>query len=90
MALLVNLAYYDKQDWKRFLEIIDDREKQHDNWENWFRDFIKMKNELLTKGYTVNEVHVNLDELINYCKKSQIKIDGKARSSFVAKARLKE
>ena len=28
----VKLAYYRKNDWKRFIKIIDDRENMHDTW----------------------------------------------------------
>jgi len=42
------------------------------------------------EGFQVNDVHVDLDELIKYCKELRIKIDGKARSGFVAKGGLDE
>jgi len=85
MALLVNLVYINKKDWKRFLEIIDDREAQHDNWEDWYKDYLNAKNKLIKEGFKVNDFHVDLDELINYCKKLGLKIDGKTRSRFVSK-----
>lgn len=87
MALVINLAFYHKKDWPLFLEIIDDRTSEHENWEDWYKDFKKLKKKLIREGYTVNEYPVNLDELIVYCKSLGIKIDGKARSSFAAKAR---
>jgi hypothetical protein len=87
MAFVINLAYYHKKDWPRFLEIIDDRASQHENWEDWYKDFKKWKKNLIREGYTVNEYPVNLDELIVYCNSLGIKIDGKARSSFASKAR---
>jgi hypothetical protein len=88
MALLINLAYINKNDWKRFLEIIDDRDQHHDNWEDWHKDYLKAKDKLTKKGFSVNDFHVDLDELINYCKKLQLKIDGNARSRFVSKGGL--
>jgi hypothetical protein len=90
MAFSINLAYYNKKDWKRFLEIIDDREQQHDKWEDWHKDYLKAKNGLLEKGFIVNDFQVDLDELIKYCKTFGLKIDGKARSRYVAKGGLNE
>jgi hypothetical protein len=87
MDLAINLAYYHKKDWSRFLEIIDDRDDQHENWEDWYNDFKRIKKKLIRQGFTVYEYPVNLDELIVYCKSLGIKIDGKARSSFASKAR---
>jgi hypothetical protein len=28
----INLAYYEKRDWKRFIKSIDDRERIDDTW----------------------------------------------------------
>ena len=88
MALVVNMAYIEKKDWERFLEIIDDRDTQYDKWEDWHEAYLRGKNKLTEDGLNVNDFPVDLDELINYCKKHQIKIDGKARSRFVAKGGL--
>lgn len=79
----VKLAYYRKKDWKRFLKIIDDRESMHDTWNAWHKDFLKAKNELLAQGFIVDDVEIDLDELIKYCKMRGIRNDGKARSQFV-------
>jgi len=79
------MAYIDKNDWKRFLEIIDDRETQYDNWDDWHKAYMNGKEKLVKDGLQVNDFHVNLDDLIKYCKRKSIKIDGKARSRFAAK-----
>ncbi len=79
----VKLAYYRKNDWKRFIKIIDDRENMHDTWKGWHVDFLKMKSHLISSGFGVIDIEIDLDELINYCKSRGIKNDGKARSQFV-------
>lgn len=79
----VKLAYYRKKDWKRFLNLIDDRESMHDTWNEWHQDFLKLKKELTAKGLEVLEIEIDLDELTNYCKLKGIRNDGKARSQFV-------
>jgi hypothetical protein len=79
----IKLAYYRKKDWKRFVEIIDDRESMHDTWRDWHEDYKKTKRELINLGFGVFDVEVDLDELTEYCKLRGIKNDGKARSQFV-------
>lgn len=55
----------------------------HDTWNEWHKDFLKLKNDLTAKGLEVLEVEIDLDELTNYCKQKGIRNDGKARSYFV-------
>lgn len=79
----VKLAYYNKKDWKRFTEIADDRESLHDTWNQWHKDFLKMKKNLLSQGMEVVDVEVDLDELIRYCQLNGLKNNGSTRSRFV-------
>ena len=78
----INVAYYRKKDWKRFTEIIDDRESMHKSWEEWHKAFLKTVNFLTLQGFKVTKVEVDLDKLIDYCAVRGIKNDGKARSKF--------
>jgi len=79
----VKLAYYRKKDWNRFIRVIDDRESMHDTWHDWYKDFQKTKRDLKNHGFKVEDIVVDLDELIEYCKLRGIKNDGTARSQFV-------
>lgn len=80
----VNLAYYEKRDWKRFLEVIDDKDSMHNTWKEWNKAYLKSKKKLTSQGFVVKEVVINIDDLIVYCKIRGIKNDGKSRSQFVA------
>ena len=33
----VNLAFYKKKDWKKFLSMIDDRDSMFDTWDEWHK-----------------------------------------------------
>ena len=79
----VNLAYYKKEDWDRFIRSIDDRESMDKTWEEWHKNFLKTKTSLAITGFQVNEVHVDIDKLTKYCRKKGIKNDGRPRSQFV-------
>ncbi len=80
----VNLAYYRKKDWMKFLEMIDDRESMHDSWKEWHKSYLKTKRGLASQGLVVNDFVVDLKELRKYCSNRGLKIDGKARSQFVS------
>jgi len=81
--IAVKLAYYRKKDWEKFIRMIDDRQSMHDNWNDWHKAFIKTKSDLISQGFEVTDIEIDLNELTNYCKLRGIKNDGKARSQFV-------
>jgi hypothetical protein len=83
----VNLAYYEKKDWKQFIAMIDDKESMHERWEDWYKDFQKTRDNLTALGFLVREVRINIGELRAYCLERGVKIDGKARSQFVSQKR---
>ena len=80
----VNLAYYRKKDWSKFLDLIDDRESMHDTWKEWHKSYLMAKRGLTSQGLIVNDFVVDLDELKRYCLTKGLRNDGKARSQFVS------
>ena len=81
--MAVKMAYNKKEDWENFLSIIDDRQNMHDTWDEWHEAYLKLKNHVISEGFEVIEIEVNLNEMAAYCSSKGIKIDGKARSQFV-------
>jgi len=79
----IAIAYYRKQDWERFLQMIDDKKSMHETWEEWLKSFEKIKSRCEEEGLIVKTVIVDIDELNHYCKIRGIKNDGKARSTFI-------
>jgi hypothetical protein len=63
--------------------MIDDRQSMHDNWNDWHKAFLKTKSDLISQGFEVTDIEIDLNKLTNYCKLRGIKNDGKARSQFV-------
>lgn len=80
----LNLAYYRKSDWSKLIEMIDDPEKMHDTWEEWYQDFLRVEKQLKSLGFSPNRITVDLDKLKKFCLQKRIKIDGNARSSYVS------
>jgi len=82
---MISIAWYNKKDWLRLLEIIDDKESMPETWEEWHSSYLKVKMELISHGISVNDFVVDIDDLISYCVRLGIKNDGKARSQFVSR-----
>jgi hypothetical protein len=84
MLRSVKMAYYRKEDWKRFLKSIDDRKSMHETWEEWHEAYSNAKKELILKGFSVKDVIIDIDELKEYCREKGIKNDGNARSMYAS------
>ncbi|ASO05694.1 hypothetical protein AREALGSMS7_02241 [Arenibacter algicola] len=63
----VNLAYYRKKDWRKFLKLIDDPENMDETWKEWHKSYLKIKRSLTSHGLNVNDIVIDLNELRNYC-----------------------
>lgn len=83
MKQVVNLAFYKEEDWERFLESIDDRDKMHDTWHEWHESYIKVRNGLRAEGFKVRQIIIDIDELCQFCKGKGVKNTGQVRSEFV-------
>lgn len=85
IELVVNLASYRKEDWKKLINSADDKETMHDTWDEWRKAFMEMKLRLEKQGLIVNEVIIDIEELLEYCRKNGLKNIGKTRSLFVSR-----
>lgn len=80
----VNLAFYRKEDWNKFLSIIDDRDSMFDTWTEWHKSYLRTKKELSDNGFKVNDFEVDIEKLDKYCQENRLKNNGKTRSQFVS------
>jgi hypothetical protein len=84
MIRILNIAYYREEDWSRFIDSIDDRDKMHETWHDWHESYLKARNGLKAQGFKVRKIIVDIDELRQYCIDKGIKNNGQARSMFVS------
>ncbi len=85
MKTVINLASYRKEDWNRFKESADDKEKLHDTWDEWRKSFMNTKVSLESEGFNVREVILDIDDLIQFCRQNGLKNDGSTRSQYVSR-----
>ncbi|MEO5947321.1 MAG: hypothetical protein ABIP79_10940 [Chitinophagaceae bacterium] len=88
MIEIINIAYYRKEDWKRFVESVDDKESLHDTWEDWHLSFIKAKINLSIYDYIIKEVIIDVDKLKDYCRKKGLKNTSSTRAQYVLEYEL--
>lgn len=79
----VSVAYYEKKDWDYFLSVIHDKDNMPQTWDLWFKEFTKVKMQLIAQGFSIREVTIDINELVDYCNQHNVKNDGKTRSQYV-------
>jgi len=81
--LAIKLGYYRKQDWEKFISLIDDKESMHSTWYEWHEAYNKSKKELEKQGFTVIKTVVDLEKLIEFCSERKLKNIGASRAQFI-------
>ena len=81
--MVIKLGYYRKEDWEKFISIIDDKESMHSSWYKWHESYSKAKKDLEKQGFTVIKTVIDLDKLIKFCSEKKCKNTGLVRSQFI-------
>ena len=81
---IVGIAKYRTEDWERLQEISDDKDQLEDTWFEWKDSIHRFEDDLRQRGIDYEEIMIDLDELIEYCRRQGLKIDSESRSRFTA------
>jgi len=80
----VGFAWYRANQWEQLRAVAIDRDTLHDTYAAWVVDATRAFMELQKAGVDAQKIDVDLDELMDWCKRKHCVVDGEARSMFVA------
>ena len=81
----LGIAYYNKNDWLKFINTVDDKKKVEKTWDEWKLQFDKFVIMLINNNINFEKVVINIDDMINFFKEKKLKNTSKNRSFYVAK-----
>lgn len=81
---VVGAAVYREEQWERLVELSVDPENLSESFESWKESFEKATTQLKEQGLNVVKVHVDVEELDDWCQKRKIDFNGEARSRYAA------
>ena len=78
------VAWYKHEQWDRLLEISTDSDQLESNYEEWIEQAYQGFRDLSDSGLTVKIIHIDVEELLKWCRANNRPVDGTARSEYVA------
>src|SRR2546425_8485289 len=66
--LVLGFAWFDRQQWNRLTEVVDDRNELDDTFEQWERSALDALRTLERQGQRAEKVHIEVDAFVSWCK----------------------
>ena len=82
-ALAVGLAWFDRKQWKRLIEVVEDRRELDDTYEQWQQSALEAVRAIESQGQKVERVHVEVESLVSWCREKGLPVNGKSRAEYV-------
>src|SRR3970282_1470560 len=82
-ALVVGLAWFDRKQWQRLTEVVEDRNELDDTFEQWKQSALEAVQTIEREGQKVEKVHVEVESLVSWCKEKGLSVKGKSQAAYV-------
>ena len=80
---VVGVAWFDRKQWKRLTEAVEDPSELEDTYEQWQQSALDAVQMLEREGKKVERVHVEVQSLVSWCKENGLPVNGKSRAEYV-------
>ncbi|MFC1523033.1 hypothetical protein ACFL6Y_11550 [Elusimicrobiota bacterium] len=82
--VIAGFAWYSEEQWRKLREVAADKDNLHDTYQEWEVNVREKLRDLEKRGVIACKVDVEIDELVLWCRQKKLKVDGSARSRFIA------
>ena len=82
--MVVGFAWFDREQWHRLTEVVDDRNELDDTFEQWERSALDALRTVERQGQRAEKVHIDVDVLVSWCKGKGFPVNGASRSRYVS------
>lgn len=81
--LIAGIAWFDRKQWQRLTEAVEDRNELDETYEKWQRSAEDAVQMIERQGQVVERVHVEVESLVYWCKEKGLPVNGKSRADYV-------
>jgi hypothetical protein len=82
-TLAVGLAWFDRKQWKRLTEVVENRNELDNTYEQWEQSALDAVRMIERQGQKVERVHVEVESLVSWCKEKGLPVNGQSRAEYV-------
>jgi len=80
---VIGIAWYTKEQWILLRQVTENPNDIEDTFEEWLANAIKLKNNFIGSGFTVEEVEIDIQDVISWCNKGNKTINSNSISEYV-------
>jgi hypothetical protein len=80
----VAMPRYTAASWQRLRELADDRDDLQDTVQDYDRKAERMAREFEAKGFTIEWVLIDVDEMVKWCRREGYRVDQRGRAAYGA------
>ena len=80
---IIGFAWFDRTQWRRLTEAVEDRNELDDTYEQWERSALEAVRMIESQGQKVERVHVEVVSLVSWCQEKGLPVNGRSRSEYV-------
>lgn len=84
METNIGIGEYLKKDYKEILRISEDRDNMDESWKEWKASKNRAIKNFQKMGMKTIDIIVTPEELVKYCRKNGLKINGQSRAGFIS------
>ena len=82
-TVVVGVAWFDRKQWKRLTEVVENRNELDDTYEQWEKSAHDAVRMIERQGQRVEMVHVEVESLVSWCAKKGFPVNSKSRAEYV-------
>jgi len=82
--MVVGFAWFDRQQWHRLTEVVDDRNELDDTFEQWERSALDALRTLERSRQRAEKVHIDVEAFVSWCKGKGLPVNGPSRAEYVS------
>jgi len=80
---VIGIAWYKKEQWHILRQVVENPNDIENTYEEWLNNAINLKKTLINSGLTVEEVEIDIQDVIIWCKKDNKTINSKNITEYV-------